>query len=126
MDSEIESMSAWEVMVLDLVKPPQEILESLSPEKTMLLHMTMGIAGEAGEIVDTIKKHVMYNKDLDLENMIEELGDIEFYMEGLRQALNIKREDVLKHNYNKLYGGKNARYKNGYSDVAAIKRADKQ
>jgi len=125
MNSDDNDMTAWETMVFDLVKPPQDILDSLSPEKTMLIHMTMGVAGEAGEIIDAVKKHVMYNKPLDMENMVEEMGDIEFYLEGLRQALDIKRSDVLAANFNKLYGGDKARYKNGYTDAAAIKRADK-
>ncbi len=86
------------------------------------VHMALGIAGEAGELVDAIKKHAIYNKPLDFDNVIEELGDIEWYMEGLRQTFGITREVVLAHNIAKL----NKRYPEQYTDQAAVERADKK
>ena len=109
-------------MVFLLAKPGIAILASMNEDKANLWHMATGIAGESGEIIDAIKKHVAYNKPLDRENVIEELGDIEFYMQGLRDALSITREETLEHNYTKLM---TKRYPNGYSDEAAQARADK-
>jgi NTP pyrophosphatase (non-canonical NTP hydrolase) len=108
-------------MVLALAKPGEDVLASLTPEKAHLWHMITGLSGEVGELLDSIKKHVIYNKELDIGNVVEEKGDIEFYLKGLRTALNITREEVLRHNLLKLakrYGGK-------YSDSAAQARADK-
>lgn len=110
-------------MVMDLAKPGVSILETVTPDRAHLLHMAVGIAGEAGELLDAIKKHVIYNKDLDLGNVIEELGDLEFYMEGLRLALGVCRYETLEGNYEKLANG---RYQEGYSDEAAQARADKE
>lgn len=85
--------------------------------------MAIGVSGEAGELLDAIKKVVIYNKPIDRENVVEELGDIEFYLEGLRQSLGITREETIAANINKL--GK--RYEGlKYSDQAAQDRADKQ
>lgn len=109
-------------MVRALAKPGVEIIETLIPEKAHALHMAVGVAGEAGELLDAIKKHVIYNKQIDRENVIEELGDLEFYMEGLRQGFGITREETLAANIAKL----GVRYKDGYSDKAAQERADKQ
>jgi NTP pyrophosphatase (non-canonical NTP hydrolase) len=109
-------------MVTLLAKPGKTILEQMLANEAHMLHMVLGIAGEAGELIDAIKKHVMYRKVLDRGNVIEELGDIEFYMEGLRQSLQITREETLDHNYDKLM---KKRYPNGYTDAAAINRADK-
>ena len=109
-------------MVRALAKPGAAIKEELTPEGTHLLHMAVGVSGEAGELLDAIKKHTIYVKPLDRENVIEELGDLEFYMEGLRQGLNINREDTLIHNLAKLakrYEG----YK--YSNQSAQDRKDK-
>ena len=106
----------------DLIKSGAQILLSLAPAKINMWHMATGISGEAGELLDAIKKHVVYNKPLDRENVIEELGDLEFYMEGLRQELNITREETISQNVSKL----GVRYKGGYSDKAAQNRADKQ
>lgn len=109
-------------MVKLLVKPGTAIQETLTPEKVNALHAAVGVAGEAGELLDAIKKHVVYNKELDITNVIEELGDLEFYMEQLRQEFGISRIDTLAYNYVKLM---KKRYPNGYTDAAAQERADK-
>ena len=103
-------------------KPGEEIVAEMTPFKAHLLHMTMGAMTEVGEIGTTIKAHVFYGKELDLENLIEELGDLEFYIEGLRGKLEISRSQVLDHNVKKL----SKRYAKGYSNEAAINRADKE
>ena len=71
-------------MVKVLVKNPAEILQALDPVKVDLLHAMLGVANEAGEILDAVKAHVIYNKPLDVSNIREELGDMEFYLEQLR------------------------------------------
>lgn len=64
-------------MVTTLAKPGQAILLSLDACKCHLIHMAVGVSGEAGELLEATTQ----------ENIIEELGDIEFYLEGLRQGL---------------------------------------
>lgn len=49
-----------------------------------------------------MKKATIYRKELDVENIIEELGDLEFYLEGLRSHLGITRQQVLEANRDKL------------------------
>lgn len=101
-------------------KPGCDIV--LSNEQKHYIHMLMGICGEAGELIDAIKKSTIYNKPLDHENVIEELGDIEWYMEGLRASLGVSREEVLQYNVTKLF----KRYPDlKYTDKAAQERADK-
>lgn len=109
-------------MVTALVKSPDDIQASLSPDKIDMIHAIMGISGEAGELLDAIKKHVIYNKPLDLVNVVEEIGDLEFYLEQLRQRLGITREETLAANIAKL----SVRYAGlTYTDAAAQTRADK-
>lgn len=87
-----------------------------------LIHATLGISGEAGELVDSVKKTVFYNRPLDRENFIEELGDLEFYMQALRNLLGIPRDQILQANMDKL----NKRYASGgFSSKEAQERADK-
>ena len=115
--------TSYEQMVDDLAKPGQAIVDGMNANAAHILHMTIGIAGEAGELLDAIKKHVIYGKDLDVENVIEELGDLEFYMEGLRAVLSLSRKEILMANKVKLLG---KRYASGtYSDDQAKGRADK-
>ena len=109
-------------LVANLAKPGEHIISALTPEKAHLLHMAVGVSGEAGELLDAVKKSVIYNKPLDMTNVVEELGDLEFYLEGIRAALGITREQCLEANIDKL--GK--RYSSGsYSDAQAQDRADK-
>lgn len=87
-----------------------------------LVHAGMGISGEAGELLDGIKKHVVYGKELDRMNIIEELGDLFFYMHAMMNLLGISEQQVLQHNACKLM----VRYEGmSYSDKAAQARADK-
>lgn len=113
-------------MVASLVKPGEDIIATLTPEKMDLLHMAVGMAGEVGELVDAIKKYVVYNKPIDFENVVEESGDVEFYHERIRQLVRFSREAALTSCIEKLKTGEKARYKAGYSDKAAQERADKQ
>lgn len=110
-------------MVAALVKPGEDIIRQMTPGKANALHMAVGASGEAGELLDAIKRYVIYNKPLDRENVVEELGDLEFFLEGIRAELGISREEALTANKFKLLG---KRYASGtYSDAQAIARADK-
>ena len=118
---------SYEEMVSILVKPGSDILKSLTPKQCDMLHMAVGVSGEAGELLDAVKKATVYQKEIDRENIIEELGDLEFYMEGLRQNLAITREETLEYNKSKLLTGEKARYKVGkYTDEQAHNRRDKK
>lgn len=120
------------------------IAENLSTpicaEEAYLWHMAIGMTGEAGELLDAYKKLGIYRKELDLVNVIEELGDFEFYLTGYKQGkqllhtvfdyrlsqlyelFELTREQVIEGNIRKL-----AKRYHGlkYSDQAAQARADK-
>lgn len=108
-------------LVAALSKDGQEIINSLSPLDAHLWHMSSCLCGESAELFDAIKKAVIYRQEIDLVNCVEELGDLEFYLEGLRQGLNITREQCLEANIKKL----TKRYGDKYSDEAAQERMDK-
>lgn len=109
-------------MVGKLAKNGQQIIDELDPVKAHAIHMVVGVSGEAGELLDAIKKYSIYGKRPDIENIIEELGDIEFYLQGIRDVFGISREQTLQANIDKL----STRYPNySYSNEAAQARADK-
>lgn len=110
-------------MVFRLFKDPVQILAELTPDKVNLNHAACGLAGEAAEVLDLIKKHVNTGAPLNREKVLKEMGDTEFYMEAMRQALGVSRETVLGMNMQKL-SGKGGRYEHGYSDEAALNRVD--
>jgi NTP pyrophosphatase (non-canonical NTP hydrolase) len=89
----------------------------------MALHAALGVTGEAGELGDCIKKHIIYNKLLDRKNLVEELGDLRFYMQAVMNIYNVSEMEILQHNADKL----STRYASlAYSDEAAQVRADKK
>ena len=109
-------------LVKALKKSPELILLDLTPFKVDLDHVALGIAGESGEVVDVIKKHTQNNKPLDVDKLILEMGDLEFYLEGLRQIVGVTRQQVLDANIQKLLD----RYQGmTYSDTAAHAQRDK-
>ena len=91
-------------------------------EPMMALHAALGCAGEAGELADAIKREYIYGKARDRENIVEELGDLRFYMQAVMNHYGIAESEILQANGDKL-----AKRYNGlrYSDSAAINRADK-
>lgn len=110
-------------MVSRLVKDPAAIWINMNPGNVDLWHGCTGVVTEAGELMDACKKAVVYGQELDVENVVEELGDLEFYLEQIRQRLGIKRSETLLHNVNKL----SRRYPSqNYSDKNAEERADKK
>jgi NTP pyrophosphatase (non-canonical NTP hydrolase) len=86
-----------------------------------LMHCAVGISGEAGELLDSVKKTWVYGKPLDRVNLVEELGDIEWYMEALRSLLGVTRDEVIAANVAKL----EKRYPVKYTDELALARLDK-
>jgi NTP pyrophosphatase (non-canonical NTP hydrolase) len=87
-----------------------------------LMHAVMGLAGEVGEVTDAVKKSVLYNKALDVENVKEEAGDILWYMALLLDEVGSSFEEVMQNNHDKL----EKRYPTGFTEQAAIARADKE
>src|SRR3972149_1498460 len=92
-------------------------------EPMMALHAAIGICGEAGELADAIKKEYIYGKKRDRENIVEELGDLRFYIQAVMNHYEISDMEVLQKNADKL----SKRYVSlKYSDEEAIERRDKE
>ena len=77
-------------------------LNDLGSFKNNLGHMALGITGEAGEVADVIKKHYAYGKTLDVQHLVEEVGDIMFYLNGLLAEVDVEWSEVLELNIKKL------------------------
>ena len=99
-----------------------QAFENLTPEQAHLLHMAIGWAGEAGEMLEAILNHILNGTPLDVPNVIEEAGDGLFYQVGILNGIRVSLLECSIHNKVKLLG---KRYKDGYSDAAAQARADK-
>lgn len=99
-------------------------LKTLETDSENLLHCAVGCCTEAGEYLSTVKKIYFYGKEIDgpvFDNMVEELGDMLFYLVGACNTLGLTLADIAEQNQEKL----EKRYPTGYSDSDALARADK-
>ena len=67
-----------------------------------ILQGVMGLAGESGECVDLMKKHIFQGHSLDSEHLMKELGDIAWYLALTADAIGFTLEEVLETNIEKL------------------------
>jgi len=75
------------------------------------VYLTLGIAGESGEVADKIKK-IIRNQDGNFtddnkEEIKKELGDVMWYISQLSEELGFSLEDVAQTNLAKLADRKN-------------------
>ncbi len=89
-----------------------------SIENQRLLHAGIGLATEAGEFLDALKKHVFYGKELDRVNLREEMGDIFWYCAIIADQLDVEFSEVMERNITKL----KARYGEKFSEDKAVTR----
>lgn len=80
----------------------------------------MGLGGEAGELIDLLKKVLHHGHDFERHKFVGEVGDVLHYLSGLCTMYDISLEECATMNLHKL--GK--RYANGFSKEASIARVD--
>ena len=83
-----------------------------------VLHAAIGLAGEAGETLDVVKKLLFLGRALSISQVIEELGGVLYYLVALCDALSLDLDDVRRANVAQLQ----QRYPDGYTDAASAQR----
>lgn len=79
-----------------------------------------GLNGEAGECIDILKKVEFQGHAFDPVKLVDELGDVLWYIAQTATGLNITLEDVAQHNVEKL----KKRYPNGFDVERSIHRSE--
>lgn len=88
----------------------------------IISNMCMGIAGEAGEVTDYLKKVLYHGHDFDSEKLTEELGDLLWYVTALASHFQIPLSYIALKNIAKL----KKRYPQGkFTFEDSINRKDK-
>lgn len=107
---------------MELKDYKKEVLRTAKSFDTMeknIFHMMLGFTGEIGEIADIFKQHYIYGKKLDIEHLIEEFGDVIYYIIFCCMICDIDFEnEVLDKNVKKL----KVRYPDGFSNERALNR----
>lgn len=70
-----------------------------------VLYPALGLAGEAGEVANKVKK-MLRDNDFDRDAIVAEVGDVLWYIAALSRDLNVSLQDIALGNIEKLYGRK--------------------
>lgn len=97
---------------------PDKLMLRRHADSIRLDHAAKGMVTEAGEFTDALKKHVFYNRPLDRLNLVEELGDLLWYVAIACDALGVTLEDVCEANLRKL----RSRYPEKFTEELAATR----
>ena len=88
------------------------------PQDQLIINAAMGLSGETGEVNDLLKKHLFQGHELNKDELINELGDIAWYLAEAATALDVDLEDILTKNIQKL----KERYPEGFEKDKSIHR----
>lgn len=86
-----------------------------------LIHAALGITSEGGRITGLVQGACVYGKEVNIAALMEEAGDVLWFLSLLAQCIGVTLEDVAKENIRKL----KLRFPQGYSDIDAQMRWDK-
>jgi len=103
--------------------------KAYSTEKGLTLG-GLGVAGEAGEVADLIKKELFHKQhddptrfDINFKNKLyKEMGDVYWYLEFLCAIAGVTRDDVMEMNVSKL----RARHPDGWTPESQRAKADEK
>ena len=87
---------------------------TMNPDLTdteALINMSLGLAGETGEIIEHVKKVLFHGNVLDEEYLKKEIGDVLWYVAGIASVIGLDLADIAQTNQDKLQH----RYPDGFT-----------
>lgn len=84
-----------------------------SAEQALANH-GLGLAGECGEVVELIKKHLYHGRPLDPDRLAEEIGDLLWYVAAVATSAGLCLDGIATTNISKLQ----ARYPDGFKPAS--------
>ena len=85
-----------------------------------LMNGALGLAGEAGEVADIVKKATFQGHTINREHIAKELGDVCWYIAETATAIGYDLEKIMQMNIDKLM----KRYPDGFSADRSQNRED--
>lgn len=119
-------MNDWESTVkdalrTDLTDAQYEIVKTRLQDTRILkiLHAAIGLQTEVGELMDALKRFLFYGKPIDETNLLEEGGDISWYLRLLAANVGTREfKTMILRNIEKL----KARYPEKFTEDSALNR----
>jgi len=94
---------------------------TVKPDATEVDRFTefcFGLAGETGEAIDVVKKHLFHGHKLDKEKLAKELGDVMWYLSSTATTAGLSLDDIAAGNIEKL----RKRYPDGFTPEKSMNR----
>lgn len=104
-DEQLELFDSDEVTFYDY----QEWAETTVGPDANPLMIALGVGGEAGEVLEIIKKGNRPGRTVDVDHLSEEIGDVLWYLANLATYYDLDLEEIVLQNMEKLeerYGKK--------------------
>lgn len=89
-------------------------------ERERRLGFGCGLTGEAGEVVDLVKKWELHGDPFDSAKLATEMGDVLWYLAALGSLYGVTLDQAARANINK----RAKRHPNGFTQAGAQARAD--
>ena len=86
----------------------------------LLENGVMGLNGEAGECIDIVKKWRFQGHPLDARKLMDELGDVLWYVAITASGLSHGLDEIMQHNIDKL----RKRYPDGFDVERSVYRQE--
>lgn len=86
---------------------------SAKAQQDPVLNGVLGLSGESGECADIVKKFLFQGHELNREKLMDELGDVLWYVALTAKGLGYTLEEIATHNIEKL----SSRYPTGHFRV---------
>lgn len=116
-----KTYSNWDQsLTLNFYQQATARTDSHTSHKEAVLNFALGIAGEAGEIVDLVKKRMFHGHEMDKEKLKNELGDQLWYIARMAARFDLSLEEVAQGNIDKL----KRRYPMGFNSSDSVERRD--
>lgn len=87
--------------------------------ENLMLQGAMGLNGEAGEVIDILKKYMFQGHDLDKYHVAKECGDCLWYLAILAKGAGYTLDEIAEMNKEKL----RKRYPDGFEAGRSLHRS---
>lgn len=78
-------------------------LKSITSDFEQVSYLSVGLAGEIGEVLNMVKKDLFYDDyDLDRDVLLDEFGDCLYFLTNLIAEYGFDLEDAMKVNMRKV------------------------
>ena len=108
----------YQALALRTEDTPQFLNSEHDLNRCRLLHGSIGLCTETGELQDAIKKELIYGREMDRVNIVEESGDLLWYLALVLDSVGSNMEEAMLLNIAKL----KKRFPNGFTEVEALNR----